>query len=212
MNDAFEPVLEALFANLQAAATLSLSANASANSPVLSNVSNFEGLFVGLPVFGPGVARGASILALDPQAETLTLTAAVSAVGVEAPFSTGFMTTGRRLQHWTQVAAQPALFLRRIGTIDEYEHGSFFSRTTLECEVWIYSSAGKNPDAVPDVMLGCLDQMVRQSFAPDGDYGDPRYTVGGLAYWCRIEGKSDYSPGDQGGQAIARLPVRITLP
>jgi hypothetical protein len=210
MNIAFEPVLAALFANLQAAATINLTADATAGSPVLTGVSNTVGLFAGLPVFGPGVARGATILSID--GDTVTLTAPVSAAGAAAAFATGFLTTGRRVPHWTQVSDQPALFLRHTGVTDEFDHDQFFSVTTLDCEIWIYSNAGKNPSAAPDVMLACLDQMVRASFAPDGDCGDPRYTIGGLAYWCRIEGKSDYSPGDQGGQAIARLPVRITLP
>lgn len=212
MNVDFEPVLAALFAHLQAAVTVAFSASATASSPTLTNVSNFSGLFAGLPVFGPGVVRGATIQSLNPGARTVTLTDAVSAAGSGVAFTTGFLTTGRRTQHWSQVSAQPALFLRKTGTTDEYDHDSFFSRTTLECEAWIYSNAGKNPDAAPETALNNLDQLVRQSFAPDGDYGDPRFTLGGLAYWCRIEGRSDYSPGDQGGQALARIPIRITLP
>lgn len=212
MNDAHEPVLAALFAHLQAAAAIAFTANASANSAVLANVSNFSGLFAGLPVFGPGVARNATILSLNQGAGTVTLTDVVSAGGTGASFTTGFQTTGRRVQHWSQVSAQPALYLRHIGTLDEFDHNSFFSRTTLEAEAWIYSNAGQNPNAAPDVALNNLVQMVRQSFTADTDYGDPRFTLGGLAYWCRIEGRSDYSPGDQGGQAIARLPIRITLP
>lgn len=210
MNDDFESVLAPWFAHLEAAATVPFTAHATASSAVLQGVSAFAGLFVGLPVFGPGAPRGVTIEALDQNAGTVTLTAAIAADGAAAAFKTGFLTTDRRVAHWSQVTDQPALFMRRIGTTDDYD--GFFSRTTLECEIWIYSNAGRNPKAVPDVMLSRLDQMVRRSFTPDGDYGDPRYTIGGLAYWCRIEGRSDYSPGDQSGQALARLPVRITLP
>lgn len=121
-----------------------------------------------------------------------------------------FKTIGRRLEHWSQVADQPALFLRRIGASDEAQ-GDFLV-TTLECEIWIYSKTGANPDAVPDIALGYLEQLVRNVFAPDTDYSDPRFTLGGLVYWCRVEGRSDYSPGDQGPQGISRIPVRITLP
>lgn len=121
--------------------------------------------------------------------------------------SASFQTTGRRLRHWTLVAAQPALFLRRVGTTDEYSDE--MPITTLECQVWIYSKAGEDPDAIPDAALSNLDQSVRASFAPDDD---ERFTLGGLVYWCRIEGRSDYSPGDQQGQGISRIPVRITLP
>ena len=212
MNDAFEPVMAALYARLVAAATLSFSAAATAGSAVLQTQAIPAGLFEGLPVFGPGVAKGATVAALDPSGETVTLSTPLTASAPAGAFATGFLTTGRRAQHWNQVASQPALFLRRLGTTDEYDHDSFFSRTTLECEAWIYSKAGADPDAAPDMALSCLDQLVRASFAPDGDYGDPRCTLGGLVYWARIEGRSDYSPGDQGGQGISRLPIRITLP
>jgi len=118
-----------------------------------------------------------------------------------------FKTASRRTQHWNQVAEQPALFLRHVGTTDQYSGD--LSITTLECEVWIYSKAGQDPAATPDTDLNELVTAVRQSFAPDDDV---RFTLGGLVFWCRIEGRSDYAPGDQGGQAIARIPVRITLP
>jgi hypothetical protein len=210
MNTNFEPVMSALFANLTGAASLAFTADATENSAVLTAVSDFAGLFAGLPVFGPGAAAGAVIASLDPGASTLTLSAPLGASGTDAAFTTGFLTTGRRVKPWSQVAAQPALFLRRIGTEDEADE--LFTRTTLLCEVWIYSQAGADPDAIPDVALSNLDAMVRASFAPDGDYGDPRCTLGGLAYWCRIEGRSDYSPGDLSGQGLSRIPVRITLP
>jgi len=210
MNIDFEPVISALFTHLQGAATIQFTADATSGSPTLADVSNFSGLFAGLPVFGPGAARFTTIQALDEGARTVTLADPLSAGGSGVGFTTGFLTTGRRVPHWSQVSAQPALFLRRIGVTDEYD--GLFSRTTLECEAWIYANAGKNPNATPDVTLANLEQLVRQSFAPDGDYGDPRFTLGGLVYWCRIQGRGDSSPGDQGGQAISRIPVRITLP
>lgn len=118
-----------------------------------------------------------------------------------------FVTTGRRVKHWTQVADQPALFLRRIGTLDSY-NGSM-PIVTMECEIWIYCNAGQNPDVAPDATLTMLENQVRACMAPDDQM---KFTIGGLVYWCRIEGKSNISPGDQGAQAIALIPVRITLP
>ncbi|MGC1300928.1 MAG: hypothetical protein WA840_01015 [Caulobacteraceae bacterium] len=212
MNDAFEPVMSALFAHLGAAAVINFTADATVGGPVLENVSSVSALFAGLPVFGPGVGKGVLIQSVDTDAGTLTLTGPVTAGGSGAAFATGFLTVGRRLRHWSQVKTQPALFLRRVGTTDDYDPDGFFSITTLECEAWIYSTAGTDPDAVPDEALSNLDQLVRQSLAPDGDYGDPRFTLGGMVYWCRIQGRSDYSPGDQGDQGISRIPIRITLP
>lgn len=212
MLDDFEPVMAALFAHLVGAVALAFAADATATSAVLANVSSFSGLFPGLPVFGPGVTRGTVIQSIDENAATVTLSNDLTASGPGAAFKTGFLTTGRRVEHWNDVTAQPAMFLRRTGVSDEADQASEFVITTLDCEVWIYANAGKDPKATPDVMLANLEQLVRQSFAPDGEYGVPRFTLGGLVYWCRIEGKSDISPGDQGPQAIARIPVRITLP
>lgn len=212
MNTDFEPVMSALFANLVASAAIPFTADTTSGSATLANAGALAGLFPGLPVFGLGVARGATIVSLDVGGKTITLSAPVVGSGAGSPFTTGFLTTGRRVPHWSQVKAQPALFLRRIGAVDEYDHDSFFSRTTLECEAWIYCNTGNDPLAAPDAGLTILEQLVRDSFAPDADYGDPRYTVGGLAYWCRIDGRTDSSPGDQGDQALARIPIKITLP
>jgi hypothetical protein len=118
-----------------------------------------------------------------------------------------FITVGRRVKHWTQVPDQPALFLRRVGMLDN--HNGSMPTMTMECELWIYCNAGENPDVIPDAVLTGLEREVRAVLAPDDQN---RFTIGGLVYWCRIEGKSDISPGDQGPQAIARIPIRITLP
>lgn len=211
MNVSFEPVMEALFSALQAAATLPFTANATASSAILANVSNFSGLFAGLPVFGPGVPRGATIASLNQGAGQVVLSDAITANGVGAAFTTGFLTASRRIQPWGQLSEQPALFLRRTGTHDQYS--GELPITTLKAEVWIYSKAGENPDAVPDEALANLDQMVRAAFKPDvfGDF--VRCTLGApaLIYWARVEGESAYHDGALGGQAISLIPVQVTL-
>ncbi len=118
-----------------------------------------------------------------------------------------FVTVGRRVKHWTQVAEQPALFIRRTGMLDHYNGNRPI--TTMELEAWIYCNAGEDPDLAPDEALTRLENEVRASLSP---VIDNRFTIDGLVYWCRIEGKSDISPGDQGSQAIARIPIRITIP
>jgi hypothetical protein len=211
VNINFQPVMKAQFAALQAAASIPFTATATSGSAVLAGVSTFVGLFVGLPVFGSGAARFTTIQALDEATGTVTLTDALTASGSDVRFTTGFLTTDARLKHWSEVSAQPALFFRRIGVTDQH-FGDLLMMTTLECEAWIYANTGKNPDAVPGDMLASLEQLVRQSFKPDGPIGEPRFTLGGLAYWSRIEGRTESSDGAQTGQAISRIPVRITLP
>jgi hypothetical protein len=209
MNTNFEPVMAALFARLVAAATITFTATGTAASATLTAVSSTAGLFAGLPVFGPGVVAGCTLASVG--SNTVTLSDPVSTGGAGEIFSTGFLTTGRRVIHWTQVAEQPALFLRRTGVHDE-DQGDGLIMTTLDCEVWIYCNAGQNPDVAPDSVLTGLEQLIRTALQPGPADDEGRYTLAGLAYWCRIEGKSDISPGDQGPQAIARIPVRITLP
>ncbi len=205
----FEPVMAALFDRLCGAATIAFAADATPSSAVLTNCSTTDGLFPGLPVFGEGVCSGVTILAVDADARTVTLTDELTEALSAASFTTGFLTTGRRVQHWSQVTEQPALFLRRVGSDDAYS--GEMPITELECEVWIYSKAGEDPDAIPDEALSNLDWMIRQAFAPDV-YGDfVRNTIGNRVYWARIHGRSDYSPGDQTSQGISRIPVRITL-
>ena len=205
----FEPVMAALFAQLVSAAQIGFTADATNTSPVLTSVSSVAGLFAGLPVFGPGAVTGATVQAFDAVARTVTLSDALTEDASAGSFQTGFLTTGRRVQHWSEVTEQPALFLRRLGSEDHYS--GEMPITELECEVWIYSKAGDDPDAIPDQALSNLDFMVRQAFTPDawGDY--VRNTLDALVYWARIQGRSDYAPGDQGGQGISRIPVRITL-
>ena len=210
MNHDFEPVMAALFATLTGAAEILLTVDLQAGELVCPAHLLPEGLFPGLPVFGEGLAAGTLIAAIDRDAGTVALTEPAETDVAAADLRTGFLTTGRRVQHWQQVAEQPALFLRRTGVTDESD--GFYSSTTLECEAWIYCNAGQDPDRAPDEVLTGLERLVRESLAPDADYGDPRCSLGGLSHWCRIEGRTDTSPGDQGPQAIARIPIRVTLP
>lgn len=122
-----------------------------------------------------------------------------------------FVTAGRRMKHWSQVAEQPALFLRRTGVI--YNTDMLMTIRTLVCEVWIYCNAGQDPDAEPDATLTGLETAVLAKLAPDcHDDDEARFTLGGLVYHCRPDGRSDMSPGDQAGQAVMRIPILITLP
>ena len=210
----YRRALTALYSHLVAAASRPFSASATAGEYLLTGVSgvDLEQLVAGIPMFGPGIERGTIITDVDPVGHTITLSLAVGENSTGGSFNTGFLTTGRRVKHWTQVTEQPAMFLRRIGVSYSADPQSGFTITTILCEVWIYCNAGEDPDAVPDDALAALEQMLIESFEPDADYGDTFFTLGGQTYWCRIEGQSDISPGDQDGQAIARIPIRITLP
>jgi len=200
--------MAALFAALSNALQTSFTANTSANSVTLASPSSLAGLYVGLPVVGGSVPEGATIATLSP-ALTLSLPALATATGVA--LLSGVMTFGRRVVPWSEVAAQPALFLRD-GAFEELEYlQGILQRQTLRAEIWLYSDAGTNPDAVPASAINALLDAVQSVLAPD-DPQSGRYTIGGLVEWCRMEGRVDKDPGDISGQAMAVADVLITVP
>lgn len=206
-----EPVMQAAFEHLRDAATITFTASGVADDAELFEVSSTEGLFAGLPVFGPEVPWGTMVASVDHGAATVTLTAPIGAAVEDGTFTTGFLTASRRVTHWQQTANQPAFFLRRVGMSDDAD-GHFIIRT-IECEMWIYTNAGQDGSLAPDEALTGLETMLRNSLVPDWQDDDGvRFTLGGRVYWCRIEGNADISPGDHDSQAIARIPLRITLP
>lgn len=200
-----EAIMTALLSALTASVQKSFTADTAANSKTLSNPST-TGLFVGLPVFGANIPRGAVIESLSPL--TLSL-AATSNVHAQA-MTTGFLTFSRRFRMWQDVTAQPALFIRDGDEDLEYAD-SILQVQTIRAEVWIYSKAGENPDLAPVTALNNLLDAVQTAFAPD-DMTRQRFTLGGLVHWCRLAGKVEKDPGDLSGQAIAVADVEIIVP
>jgi hypothetical protein len=201
-----EAIMTALFNALVASVQTSFTADTTANSVDLTNVSTSKGLFLGLPVFGGSIPRGAVIANLSP----LALSQPPAANATAVPMSTGFLTTGRRVIPWGQVSSQPALFLGDSNEDTQYP-SSILQALDIEAKILIYSNAGQNPNAVPSTALNNLLDAIYSVFTPDAP-GTGRFTLGGLVHWCRIEGETLKDPGDTDGQAIALLPVRITVP
>ena len=202
----------ALLQLLTGSIAASFTATAVQNSPVLTGVSSLAGLFVGLPVDASWFPPGSFIVSLAP----LTLSEAAlasSPAGMSATFATGFQTTGDRLKWYTEVSAQPALFVRHTG--DEYPPRrtarEIPSAPMLEFEAWLYSNAGRDPDVSPGAALDNLIDAVRQALTPAP--GLPQ-TLGlpGVVQHCWIEGHIDLEPGDASGQAIAVIPIKVLAP
>ena len=224
---AFKPFLDSLMALadrasikaallqlLTGAIAANFTANATQGSPVLSNVSSLTGLFVGLPAGGSWFPPGTFIVSLAPQGDMVTLSEpALATSPAAATFATGFQTTGDRLRWYTEVSAQPALFVRHSG--DEYPPRrtarEIPSAPIVEFEAWIYSNAGRDPDVAPGTALDNLIDAVRAALTPVP--GLPQ-TLGlpGIVQHCWIEGHIDLEPGDAGGQAIAVIPIKVLAP
>jgi hypothetical protein len=204
--------MTALFNALVGSLKTQFTANAAVGSNVLASPSSTSGLFLGLPVFGPVIPRGAIIAQLSP----LTLTdyagnaTPATANGTALTFTTGFLTFSRRFQFPRQTTEQPALFLREPREKLEYPNTSLQVQT-LHVEMWLWTNAGQNPDIAPSVAVNSLLDAVQAQFAPD-DATQNRYTLGGLVFWCRMSGDIDKDPGDASNQGVAIADVEIIVP
>lgn len=210
-RDDHEPIYAALLAHIESVVKqIGFAATVSPGSTILTDVSDTSKLFTGLPIFGAGIPRSTLIDSFDVDASTVTLTQEATDGAIGAAFQSGFLTTGRRVRPWTDSFEQPALFFRHTGDDDRYDNDTL-PRTVLEGELWLYSRAGEDPDTAPDTALNNLVRVIREALAPD-DPDTNCFTLGGLVHWCRIEGKSDYDPGDLDKQSKAVIPVRMLIP
>ncbi|MCI4680178.1 hypothetical protein K9U39_10980 [Rhodoblastus acidophilus] len=118
----------------------------------------------------------------------------------------------RRVKLWSDVAAadQPALFVGEHGENVAYAGDSFPSKTTLNVDLLIYTSAGRDPDSTPARDLNVAIEALIATLAPDPKIG--RQTLGGLVQSCRVEGRVIKDPGDLDGQGFALVPVKILIP
>lgn len=201
-----ETVLSTLFDTLVGAIATEFTAGTQAGNPVLQNPSTAQGLFLGLPVVGGSIPRGALITSLSP----LTLSAAPTANAASVPLSTGFLTTGRRLKHWSQVPSQPALFLRSEDEESEWAAPPM-QVLTIRADAYLYSNYGQDPDVAPETMLNNLLDAIDSALAPDNPM-TRQFTLGGLVSWCRVIGRIEKDTGDLDGQAIAEIPIEILVP
>lgn len=121
-----------------------------------------------------------------------------------------YKTSGRRMKFWTDVAAQPALFLRHVSDETKHQGIGMPGFVTMECEAWLYANGGKDEDAVPETELNDLLDAVEAAIAPPP--GTDTQTLGGIVLHAFIEGTTKMHPGDIGGQAIAVVPIKVIVP
>lgn len=214
MTPGREQVMAALFAQVTGAPSIvNFTADLTRGSTLLDNLSPAAAaLFVGLPVFGPGIPPGTVIADTSPA----TLSLAPTASAENAALLQGFQTAGRRAKFWKNVASQPAIFVRH--TTDRYppRPTGMSEKITVHAEIWIYSRAGADPDAVPETALNYLVEAVEQTLAPtpvfNGISRQNVQTLGGLVEHCWIEGEVDFDNGDIDAQAKAVIPVAMLVP
>lgn len=201
-----EAVLQGLFTALQAAVTVQFTANTTAGNGVLGSPSSTQGLMVGQAIAGGSLPENTVITAISP----LTVAPAPLANGAGVQFTAGVLKSGRRVIPASQARSQPAMFLRSVEERLEYVN-TVLQEQRISAQVWFYANLGQNPDAVPEIALNNLLDQLQAAMAPD-DPSSARYTIGGLVYWCRMNGRVIKDGGDAAGQAMAMAEIEIIVP
>jgi hypothetical protein len=121
-----------------------------------------------------------------------------------------FATAGRRLRHWSDVAAseQPALFqVQRKETAKPQEGSPTVWRADVD--IYVYCQA-PDDETAPATVLNPLLDALEAALAPQGaDALAGAQTLGGLVKHCWIGGTIETDEGALGGQAVAIVPVEI---
>jgi hypothetical protein len=141
--------------------------------------------------------------------------ARIAAVTFQSPI--GGLTTwasapSLKLRLWADVAAdqQPAAFLVTHRELDEYR-GLGLLRRRLDLGIWCYS---RSDNSIGQTDLDSMMAGFEEQFGADAvdDYSTNQLTLGGLVYWCRIEGKVFKDPGDIDGQTLLIVPLSVEWP
>jgi hypothetical protein len=185
-------------------------ANTATGGVTLGNVSDTSGMLIGMPLTGPGVPEHTYLATITP---SVTLSQAATGDFTAAPMTQGFQTATRRLAHAIEEADMPALYLLDIGEQHFPRQSNVPGAIVLDCELWVFSDAGEDPNAVPATELNTLlDAIERAIDPPSQALGGRRQNLGlhGVHY-CRIEGEIQKDPGHNGRIAGAIVPLKIRV-
>jgi hypothetical protein len=129
--------------------------------------------------------------------------------------ATAFAATSRRFVHWDQVneTQMPFLTMLKTGEVRARQSEGLPS-LTINAHVFIYASAGMDPEDVPDSAMNALLDAVDTAVAPGGAdrLNGNRQTLGGLVSHCYPLGPVFIDTGDVDGKAVAAIPFQILVP
>ena len=119
-------------------------------------------------------------------------------------------TISNRLRLWADVSVdqQPAAFLVTHREMDEYR-GLGLLRRRLELGIWCYCRSDNSPGGP---MLDTMMEAFEAAFNVVDNPSDNSNTLGGLVYWCRIEGRVFKDPGDIDNQTLLIVPLIVEMP
>ena len=117
-----------------------------------------------------------------------------------------------KLRLWGDVPPdqQPTAFLVTHNETDEYR-GLGLLRRRLNFGIWCYSRG----DAIPGAsQLDIMMEAFEKAFCVVDNPSTNCNTLGGLVYWCRIEGKVFKDPGDidPSSQTLLIVPLIVEMP
>jgi hypothetical protein len=203
-----ETIIGALFSKLTGPpVVVAFTADTTSGSTSLANVSDAAGLTVGMPVGGDGLALGTTIATVSP-AVTVSLPAIADRTAT--PLLQGFPTVGRRLADPSAEQDMPALYLVELSENHLYRASNAAALIELNCEVWIYTNAGAEANAVPAATLNVLIDAIEAALYPTPAGFRQNLGVHGVAY-ARIEGEVQKDPGHSGQIAMAVIPIKIVV-
>ena len=123
---------------------------------------------------------------------------------------TTWSTVSNRLKLWADVPVdqQPSAFLVTHRELDEYR-GLGLLRRRLDLTVWCYCRTD-NIQGAP--LLDTMMEAFEAAFCVPDNPSTNSNTLGGLVYFCRIEGRVFKDPGDIDNQALLIVPILVEMP
>ncbi len=126
-----------------------------------------------------------------------------------------FTATSRRFVHWDQVNETQMPFLTMLKTGElRTRQAEGLPTLTINAHVFIYLSAGMDPEDVPDTAMNALLDAIDAAVAPSGvdALSGNKQTLGGLVSHCYPLGPAFIDTGDLDGKAVAAIPFQILVP
>ena len=122
-----------------------------------------------------------------------------------------FKEASRRVKLVQEVAHFPALFVVSVGNAYlKREIRGIPPKRIIDAQAWIYTDAGRNPEAIPESVLNALLDDIDTAMAPNPV--SEVQTLNGQVSHAWIEGEIEIYPGVLDGVAMAIVPIKILVP
>jgi hypothetical protein len=129
--------------------------------------------------------------------------------------ASGFKASSRRFIHWDSVNETQMPFLTMLKTGEERSRqDEGLPIIALTYHVFVYTSAGQDPEDVPETAMNTLLDAIDAAVTPTGSdalvWG--KQTLGGLVSHCYALGDVFVDAGDIDGKGVATVKFQILAP